>query len=428
LVPNVKRSERRHGGDSKRDQRSEHQRDRDRILYSTALRRLAGITQVVGAAEGHVFHNRLTHTLEVAQLARRLSEVLQKSELSDTVGGVEPEVAEAAALAHDLGHPPFGHIAEEEIDAQITEQLRVDDGFEGNAQTFPVVTKLSVRYRDSAGQDLTAATLNAILKYPWMRGTSGYAMKKYGAYRTEEEDFSWARSVQLHTAGDEKSAEAEIMDWADDIAYAVHDVEDFFRAGFIPLDRILADPLPERSCPRKLVASWTEHSLGGMRTSGRRNHSDRQLREAFVRLLEYLREAHQITEPYDGSLTQRANLRGLTSTLITRYVGAISLRDPTPAKPRLVRIESVPEREITMLKQLTWFYVIQRPSLAAQQKGQRRVIRELFEILHDASAKNHDMLPPGAWEHYQREKADGLHSEEALRARLAGDVICSLSE
>lgn len=418
-------------GHGKGDQRDEFARDRDRIVYSTALRRLAGITQVVGAGEGHIFHNRLTHTLEVAQLARRLAESLKETDLTDAVGGVEQEVAEAAGLAHDLGHPPFGHIAEEVLDDRITQTLGIDDGFEGNAQTFRVVTKLSVRYREHPGQDLTPATMNAILKYPWQRGAAGYHRKKYGAYKTEQADFDWARAVQPAAAPGEKSAEAEIMDWADDIAYAVHDMEDFYRAGFIPLDRLL-DDVPDggeatEEVERFLAATFARWEREFRPVRGA--HTDVQLRDAFLNVVEYLREAHQVTESaYTGTLSQRANLRGLTSDLIRRYFPALTLHQPTLEDPRLVSIGEEAEREITMLKQLTWFYVIQRPSLAGQQHGQRRVIGDLFDIFHQASTKERDLLPPGALDHYYMEVEEGNFSEDVLQARMAADIVCSLSE
>ena len=183
-----------------------------------------------------------------------------------------------------------------------------------------------------------------------------------------------------------ESAEAEIMDWADDIAYAVHDTEDFFRAGFIPLDRLLADPAEGDLLPEE-AAEFVDGTFAGWSTGFRpvRDHSDEDLREAFANLLEFLREAMQITEPYRGTLVQRANLCGLTSALITRYVDAIQLREPSEAAPRLVAIMPEADREITMLKQLTWYYVIHRPSLAAQQFGQRRVVGDLFDIIHEAS-------------------------------------------
>jgi dGTPase len=160
-----------------KDVRRPSQSDRDRILYSSAFRRLAGITQVVAPAEGQVFHNRLTHTLEVAQIGRRLAEKLLHEydrEFIDSIGGINPDVVEAAALAHDLGHPPFGHIAEETL-CKLLDGIRSSDypgtwfkeGFEGNAQSFRIVTTLALRYPPDSGRsdeivtglNLTRATL-----------------------------------------------------------------------------------------------------------------------------------------------------------------------------------------------------------------------------------------------------------------------------
>ena len=164
-VPAAERARRRQANEE--DQRTPFKRDRDRILYTNALRRLAGVTQVAADSEPHVFHNRLTHTLEIAQIARRIAERLARdnSEAALALGGIDPDVAEAAALAHDLGHPPFGHIAEELLDDLMCGEQKIRDGFEGNAQSFRIVTKLAVRNLHP-GLDLTRATLNAILKYP----------------------------------------------------------------------------------------------------------------------------------------------------------------------------------------------------------------------------------------------------------------------
>lgn len=422
------RADRRHG-DGPPDQRDAFERDRDRILYSTALRRLAGVTQVVGAAEGHIFHNRLTHTLEVAQLARRLTQKLvdEQPELAKQLGGLEPEVAEAAALAHDLGHPPFGHIAEEELNRIITKDLHVKDGFEGNAQSFRIVARLSVRHLEHPGQNLTRATLNAILKYPWFRAASGYEHRKYGAYSFEREDFRFARALQPSSGRSEKSAEAEIMDWADDIAYAVHDVEDFYRAGLIPLDRLLDDQDGEAEhFVRGTFARWT---LEGVRPVSR--HADAELNQAFLNLIEQLRFTQRIAEPYTGSREQRARLRSFTSLLISRYIPSLSLKAPDSSNRRSVTIKAEAEREVAMLKQLTWYYVIQRPSLAAQQMGQKRVVRDLFEIHHRATEKasTRDLLPIGAREFLESELATIAPEKVAsMQARVAADVVCSLSE
>jgi len=196
--------------------RSEFQRDRDRILYASTLRRLDGVSQVVAASEGHVFHNRLTHVLKVAQIGRGVAEqVLYDAKdkgLAEALGGLSLDVVESAALAHDLGHPPFGHIAEHQLD-ELVKKHGDTDGFEGNAQSFRIVTKLAVRSKESSGLNLTRATLNGLLKYPWFRGTGGTKHeRKWGAYHAEEEDFKWVREGMR---GDErKSVEAELMDWA----------------------------------------------------------------------------------------------------------------------------------------------------------------------------------------------------------------------
>jgi dGTPase len=227
-------------GDKKADNRLPFQRDRDRILYTTSFRRLARVTQVVSADEGHVFHNRLTHSLQVAQVGRRIAEKLvgDCQRLYDSSKlEIDPDVVEAAGLAHDIGHPPFGHIAEKELDA-IARSKGLNDGFEGNAQSFRIVTRLAMGSTDN-GLNLTRATLNAILKYPWRYGRNSKKRDKWGAYEADAEVFEWAR--ELGPGSLIQSHEARLMDWSDDVTYSVHDVDDFYRAGVIPLDRLVVD-------------------------------------------------------------------------------------------------------------------------------------------------------------------------------------------
>ena len=116
----------------------------------------------------------------------------KQSRLADEIGGVDPDVVEAACLAHDLGHPPFGHNAEEVLKKIAGKTL---DGFEGNAQSFRIVTKLAFKSPDHRGLDLTRATLGAILKYPWFRGENRKLPKKWGAYKSERRDFNHARKM-----------------------------------------------------------------------------------------------------------------------------------------------------------------------------------------------------------------------------------------
>ena len=311
------RAERYYDTDRADDQRNPFQRDRDRILYTSAFRRLAWVTQVVSSWEGEPFHNRLTHTLEVAQIGRRLAEKLLNEQ--PEIGGVDPEVVEAAALAHDLGHPPFGHAAERELD-QLMRDAGAPDGFEGNAQTFRILTRLAIRSTDFDGLNLCRATLNAVLKYPWHRQTSPERRyQKWGAYGAESDEFEWVRGPEPRDT--RKCAEAELMDFADDIAYAVHDVEDFYRVGLIPLDR-LARYDDE-------VNKFLEGAFESLQKSGQTAPYEKSdCQDAFRELLNIF----SISEPYQGNKRQRANLRSMTASLIGRYVNAIRLNAPAGAR------------------------------------------------------------------------------------------------
>jgi dGTPase len=404
------RDERFYEKDRPPDQRKEGQRDRDRVLYTSALRRLAAITQVVSPTEGSVFHNRLTHTLEVAQIGRRLAEYLCKDEdLMAALGGIDPERVEAAALAHDLGHPPFGHIAEKELDGLIVSR-GVEDGFESNAQAFRIATKLAVRKEEFPGLNLTRATLNAVLKYPWLRENSGPKHDKWGVYSTEDQEFSWVK--EPYSLKNDRSPEAELMDWADDIAYAVHDMEDFYRAGLVPIDRLAKDG--------EELDEFLDHAVARQR--GKTRYTDSELREAGFNAI----AGFPISEPYQGRRSQRSLLRTYTSTLIGKYIRAIGFVENADGRLQ-ARISSDADKEVMMLKELTWRYVIQNPALETQQYGQRRVIKDLFHIFADAavsrgSPKNIGIFPVD----YQEQLI--VAGEEQERLRLISDFIASMTE
>jgi dGTPase len=397
-------------------------RDRDRVLYTSALRRLAGVTQVIGAGESAVFHNRLTHTHEVAQIAKRLAERLLdiergegRGDLIRQLGGLDPSTAEAAALAHDLGHPPFGHIGEQELDRAMRGR-QVPDGFEGNAQTFRIITKLAVRYKDQPGLNLTRATLNAVSKYPWMRHPQGERYRKFGVYSSEDRDFRWARE-RLPGPTDRKNLEAEIMDWADDIAYAVGDLEDFFRAGLIPLDRLATD----QNALDKFISSVFERR----RKKGIPLSNQEELGRAVTPVL----RSFPITEPYLPIRRHRAELRRFTSYLISRYLDAFRLREPTSDAPSPASIDPDALLEVTMLKELTWEYVIDNVRLASQQYGQRKVVRELFDIFAELSVepKRWYMLPVGLRESLDECSQSGEESDPE-RLRAVCDFVASMAD
>lgn len=394
--------------DSPPDNRIDGQRDRDRILYTSAFRRLAGVTQVVSAHEGHVFHNRLTHSLEVAQLARRAAEKLLRKQpkVARSLGGVDPDIAEAAALAHDLGHPPFGHIAEEELDRLLV-QDDIKDGFNGNAQSFRIVSRLALRRSYHPGLNLTRATLNGVLKYPWLRGAGGEQSEKWGSYESDRDVFDWARKGHSEKV---RTIEAELMDWADDVTYAVHDIEDFYRAGRIPIDRLKNDPA-ERD--RFLT-------FAGSRYKGKELKWD-LVREGFSELVSSI----PLSEPYSSSRNLRAALRSVTAVLIGRYINATELREPTSKNSCPLEFDSVLKAEVWMWKQLTWYYVIGKPSLATQQHGLRRVVSCLYEIFRDAArSRNLSIFPAGFRE--ALENTDGDWEKNCRR--IVVDLIAGMSE
>jgi dGTPase len=404
--------------DRHKDQRDQFQRDRDRILYTSAFRRLAEVTQVVSPGEVGVFHNRLTHTLKVAQVARRLAEMFVSrrggASRAEAWGGISPEVVEAAALAHDLGHPPFGHIAEDELN-RLVGRIAGADGYEGNAQSFRIVTKLAVRRVESPhGLDLTRATLNATLKYPRL---SAEGVKKYGAYRSEEPELQFARAQ--HPEGHpHPGIEAQIMDWADDITYSVHDTEDFYRAGLVPLDRLAVSPTERNDFLKRAVR--------------RRESIGKPFKESLTDLKDVLDrfcESLLTKEPYTGTRSQRGQLCEFTSKTISDYVQGTKLLAPPGKNGKGLEVPDDYLTQVALLKEMTWCYVINNPALAAHQYGQRKAIRMLFEIFSDAAERRDwALFPP----QFQEEANELLRQEgeiaPARRARLVADTIASLTD
>lgn len=398
------REKRRHKGVGS-DQRTEFERDRDRILYSSAFHRLAGITQIVRAGEADVFHTRQQHTIKVAQVGRRLAQKLAKEQPEEAkFRGLDPEVVEAACLAHDLGHPPFGHIGEHTLDDLVSKHD--DEGFEGNAQSFRIMTKLAVRFPDYPGIDMTRATLAACLKYPWFRAKKGKKSKKWSAYSSEKDDFDFARAFHKH---DDKTLEAELMDWSDDVAYSVHDLEDFHRCNALPWQRVFGEK-------DRII----EHAAG----AGASKREKQRFAAAYDRLKDGLDGAYSalLADSYDGTRLQREQLRRMTSHLIDKYIRAISINPDRSATKSVVFNEDA-ATEVLILKQITRDYIIGSPTLAAQQHGQKRIITDLFNALwdgHDRELGYPPFLPIRL--RYLAEVAN------TSRARFVADCIASLSE
>lgn len=407
----VSRYVRRHAGDKLEDNRFAAERDRDRVLYSSAFRRLGGVTQVVWALEeGHLLHNRLTHSLKVAQLGQRIAQKLEREargsvKLRRTIvaqGGLDANVVEAAGLGHDLGHPPFGHIAEDALNTRIRAE-NVGDGFEGNAQTFRIVTKLAAHDADRPGLNLTRASLNAILKYPRM-ASAGQA--KYGAYSDELDDFQWARAG-LVLDPEEPTLEARIMDWSDDIAYAVHDLEDFYRAGLIPMASLDTEH-DVRDIWDEVQGKW--HAEWGVPPT---TAEQKQVVASDVLLFPH--------EVWHSTRTQRANLREFTSRRIGGLVAQTTL---TPEGLHIGREARV---EAEFLKQLTRHYVIDNPILTTQQQGQITLVIQLYRILRRAVRHGNNRVFPA---HARDDIAEALDQpgDKNLGCRSVADVIAGLTE
>jgi dGTPase len=353
-----------------------------------------------------VFHTRQQHSYKVAQVGRRLAQLLIKTHASEAVAcDLDAEVVEAACLAHDLGHPPFGHIGEEALDELVSPHDR--DGFEGNAQSFRILTRLAVRFPEKEGMDLTRATLAASIKYPWHRGSKDKPKKhkKWSAYKTEKVDFEFAREF---IGGEEKSIEASLMDWADDVAYSAHDLEDFHRCNAIPWHKIFRDS-----------TSVIDHAAEGKKPADKK-----RLEDAYLKLDRHLQGNYGelLREPYEGNRYQREQLRRMTSQFIGTYIEAVTLQGSNSTGIS-VEFDQVALDEVALLKQITRDYIISSPSLAAQQHGQRKIIEGLFnEIYSGLNGRNEipDFLPVRL--RYLQDIAGTSH------ARFAADCIASLTE
>ncbi len=340
----------------KRSDRDDFARDRARVLHSSALRRLSAKTQVVAPSSDDFVRNRLTHSLEVAQIGREIGAAL----------GCSADVVDTACLAHDLGHPPFGHNGETALDAVAADI----GGFEGNAQTLRLLTRLEAKriHADGrpAGLNLTRASLDAATKYPWRRGEGPYPTTKFGVYEDDRDVFDWVREGA--PAG-RRAFEAEVMDWADDVAYSVHDVEDAIASGWLDPRRLRDGADVEAVL--EVAARVYEPDLGAD-----------ELGSALERVL----ASGVVPEEHDGSRRSLAALKDMTSRLIGRF--AVSVETATRAANGdgpLVRHEAslvvpAPARaECTVLKAVSAHYVMHAAERVALYEEQRQVVAEIVD-------------------------------------------------
>ncbi|KHD76090.1 deoxyguanosinetriphosphate triphosphohydrolase [Actinoplanes utahensis] len=369
--------------------RTPYQRDRARVLHSAAFRRLAAKTQVHTAGSDDFLRTRLTHSLEVAQISREMGARL----------GCDPDVVDVAGLAHDLGHPPFGHNGEAALDAVAGPC----GGFEGNAQTLRVITRLEAKV-PGAGLNLTRATLDACSKYPWFR-KPGY--RKFGVYADDRPVFEWLRDGR---DDERRCLEAQVMDWADDVAYSVHDVEDGVHGGYIDLRTLLADPDERAALCVDVAATYSGETcdeLGGA--------LDQLLADPAVAAV----------ADYDGGYTALTALKRMTSVLTGRFVasavgatqghhgtGPLRRYDADLIVPRAVR------NQCALLKGMAYRYVMRSRAAEDWYEQQRTILTELVQALTRTPERLDPLFRP-------------LHAaaeDDAARLRVVIDQVASLTD
>jgi dGTPase len=372
--------------------RSDFERDRARVLHSAALRRLAAKTQVVNLGQSDFPRTRLTHSLECAQIGRELGAAL----------GADPDLVDAACLAHDLGHPPFGHNGE----AALDQAARSCGGFEGNAQSLRVLTRLEAKVADvagaSAGLNLTRATLDAATKYPWPK-REGSA--KFGVYPDDEPVFRWLRG---DAPGERRCLEAQVMDWADDVAYSVHDLEDGLHSGHV-LPSVLHEPDSAAAVVALTVDSYYDDDLDDVRGA-----------------VERLRSLEFWLRGFDGSQRALVALKRMTSELIGRFSNAaVTATRAAYGGGRLTRYEAdlvVPaavRAECAVLKAVADRFVMRRDDTLRLQAQQRDDLAALV----DAVARH----APESLEPWLRE-AWAQAGTDSSRMRVVIDQVASLTD
>lgn len=382
--------------------RTAFERDRARLVHSSALRRLGAKTQILVAGTDDFVRTRLTHTLEVAQIGRQIGAML----------GCDPDVVDCACLAHDLGHPPFGHNGERALSV-IASSI---GGFEGNAQTLRLLTRLEPKvFRPdgaSAGVNLTRASLDAAVKYPWTLAEAdqhpkGERSAKFCVYPDDQEVFSWLKRGAPATT---TPMECQVMDLSDDIAYSVHDVEDAIVVGSCD-PSTLNDPIVMDGVV-SAARAWY----------GQCWEADRLL-EAFTRMRAML------PGNFTGSRRSLAQLKNTTSALIGRFASSVEVatrrkygQGPLTRYTASVIIPEETSYEIVALKGIAVYFVMAPREREPFHEEQLKIVSDLVEVMMADSPRPSDALETVFLEDWKKAGSDDE------RLRVAIDQVASLTD
>jgi dGTPase len=396
--------------------------DLERIRFSPYFSRLSTVTQVIPqAGSGTVIHNRLTHSLKVTAVARSIAMGLraggpdpasrERLRTVEELGGCDPVVVQAAASAHDIGHPPFGHLGEQALDRLARGRFRLPDGFEGNAQTFRILTTLDSCDAAARGLNLTAAVRAAVLKYPWTRdewrgheripahrrprgvgSDLANGAQKYSAYTLNAAEMSEVKRAYPNIGERQQTVECSVMDIADDIAYSVHDLDDFYRAGILQHTAVTAElegwlagsaalsAVPQDELERSFRAPGYSLELTWRRAKERDAWiaDEDAFHDAVLRVQEGLVDG-LLSVPYDGGIAVDHTVAAFTSYWIDRLKASVRVERHPDVRSGHVSLAPDAWHDVVVLKFVHARFVLDRPDLTIYQRGQARVIASLVE-------------------------------------------------
>ena len=389
------------------EERSHFERDRSRIVHSAAFRRLQGKTQVFMIGEGDFQRTRLTHSLEVAQIAKGLALRL----------GANPDLVETISLMHDIGHPPFGHTGESELQ----QLMRSYGGFEANAQNLRIITKLEAKDERYRGLNLTRATIDGQLKY---KNTFDGVEKKF-IYREHEKLLKWASTKAQLGVGisdsQTQSFECQIMDWADEIGYAVHDLEDAIHSGFIDTNTfVLRNP----SITRVIDEITDEFKCDAIHVG--------ETIEQFSTILKNELSVMARYQQTGDHIKRKSKRKSLTSRLIATYIkNTDRCRVSNPSNDVLTfRYDYNVKRclhaqvEVKFLNGVIRDDVYTSPEFKVFEARSRLIIKQIFNKLMDG--ENVRFMLPKDWQVYLPKDVQQI--DNTTKARVVSDYIAGMTD